>query len=84
MTTDPGFAGRVARNYPGCMTRRDRSVSEVAARAGIDLGLIEDNLRLSFEQRVLQHQDALNLALELERAGRRLRERPATPAAAPR
>ena len=64
--------------------RRKLSASEIAARAGIDLGLIEDNLRLSCEQRVLQHQDALNLALELERAGRKLRERPATPAAAAR
>lgn len=60
------------------------SAVEVAARAGVDVDLIEDNLRLSCEQRVLQHQDALNLALELERAGRELRERPATTAAAPR
>jgi hypothetical protein len=54
---------------------------EDALRAGIDIGLLEDNLRLNFEQRVLQHQDALRLALELERAGRALHERPATPAA---
>ena len=54
---------------------------EEARRAGIDIGLLEDNLRLSHEQRALQHQDALNLALALERAGRVLHERPATPAA---
>jgi hypothetical protein len=52
-----------------------------ALRAGIDLGLLEDNLRLSHQQRALQHQDALNLALALERAGRNLHERSATPAA---
>ena len=50
---------------------------EAAERAGIDLGLIDDNLRLSHEQRALQHPAALDLALEVERAGRKLRERPA-------
>ena len=50
---------------------------EAAARAGIDLGLIDDNLRLTPEQRALQHQAALDFALEVERAGQRLRERPA-------
>jgi len=58
------------------------SAIEVAARAGIDLGLVDDNLRLTPEQRVLQHQAALDFALEVERAGQRLRERSAkTPAA---
>ena len=57
------------------------SAAEIAKRAGIDLALTEDNLRLSFEQRALQHQAALDLALEIERAGQRLRERSAsTPA----
>ena len=54
---------------------------EDALRAGIDIGLLEDNMRLSHEQRALQHQDALDLALALLRAGRALHERPATPAA---
>jgi len=53
------------------------SAIEAAERVGIDLGLIDDNLRLSHEQRALQHQAALDLALEVERAGRKLRERPA-------
>lgn len=53
------------------------TVTEAAERVGIDLGLIDDNLRLSHEQRALQHQAALDLALEVERAGRKLRERPA-------
>ena len=55
---------------------------EIATQAGIDLGLIEDNLRLSYEERVLQHQDALNLALAIEQAGKQLRERSATTASA--
>jgi hypothetical protein len=46
-----------------------------AEAAGFDLTLIDGNLRCSYEQRALQHQQALSLALELERAGRDLRER---------
>jgi len=46
-----------------------------AESAGFDMSLIDEALRLSPEQRVIQHQAALNLALELERAGRELRER---------
>ena len=38
-----------------------------AEQAGIDLSLIDENLRWSYEQRALQHQAALNLALELEK-----------------
>jgi hypothetical protein len=52
--------------------------TEAAARAGIDLGLVDDNLRLTPEQCVLQHEAALDLALEAERAGQRWRERSAT------
>jgi len=59
----------------------EHSVIDIAVRAGIDLGLVDDNLRLTPEQRVLQHQAALDFALEVERAGQRLRERSAkTPA----
>lgn len=55
----------------------DRSNAlEDAERAGFDLSLIDDSLRLSYDERALQHQEALNLALELEKAGRKLRERP--------
>jgi hypothetical protein len=57
---------------------------EAATRAGIDLGLIDDNLRLTPEQRALQHQAALDFALEVERAGQTLRERSAKPSAASR
>jgi hypothetical protein len=53
------------------------NAAEVAARAGIDLALIDDNLRLTHTERALQHQAALEFALEIERAGIALRERPA-------
>lgn len=44
-----------------------------AARAGIDLSLIELSLSYSYDKRAEQHQAALELALELERVGRELR-----------
>jgi hypothetical protein len=43
---------------------------EEAARAGIDLSLIELSLSYSYNKRAEQHQAALELALELERIGR--------------
>ena len=55
---------------------------EAARRAGIDMALVEENLHLNLEQRALQHQAALDLALEIERAGCKLRERPAKTSAA--
>jgi hypothetical protein len=51
------------------------SAIEEAERAGFDLSLVEESLSLSYDRRALQHQEALNLALELEAAGRKLRER---------
>ena len=59
------------------------SAIDEAERAGFDLSLVEESLSLTHDQRALQHQEALNLALELEAAGRKLRERPesADPAA---
>jgi len=53
------------------------NAAEVAARAGIDLALIDDNLGLTHTERAMQHQAALEFALEIERAGIALRERPA-------
>jgi len=44
-----------------------------AERAGFDLSLIEESLSYSYEQRAVHHQRALDLALEMERAGRQLR-----------
>jgi hypothetical protein len=48
---------------------------EEAERAGFDLSLIEESLSYSYEQRAVHHQAALNLAVEMEKAGRLLRER---------
>lgn len=55
---------------------------EDAIRAGFDLSLIEESLSYSHEKRLLQHQAALDLVLEMERAGRYLRERAESPTAA--
>lgn len=41
---------------------------EVANKAGIDLSLIEENLRLTPEQRLLQHQSALDMLVQLQSA----------------
>jgi hypothetical protein len=57
--------------------------AQQAERAGIDLSLSEQSLRLSPEQRLRQHQAALALVLAAELAGRELRERQQRPAAAP-
>jgi hypothetical protein len=57
----------------------------IAELAGFDLSLIEESLRSSPEQRALQHQQALTLLLQLEIAGKELRERAeSTPPAADR
>lgn len=48
---------------------------DIAAQAGIDLGLIADNLRLSYEERVLKHQSALDSVLAMERVKREHRNR---------
>lgn len=42
---------------------------EEARRAGIDLSLLDSNLALSYEQRVLRHESALELMLALRGAG---------------
>ena len=52
---------------------RNMTATEEAARAGIDLSLIEVSLSYSYDKRAEQHQAALELALELERIGRELR-----------
>jgi hypothetical protein len=56
---------------------------EDAEAAGFDLSLIDASLSYSYEKRAMQHQEALNLALELERVGQQLRDRsqPASEAA---
>jgi len=42
---------------------------EDARRAGIDLDLLDSNLALTYEERVLRHESALELALALRKAG---------------
>lgn len=42
---------------------------EDARRAGIDLDLLDTKLALSYEQRVLRHESALELVLALREAG---------------
>jgi hypothetical protein len=50
------------------------TATEIAEAAGFDISLIRTSLSYTYEQRVLQHQAALELLLEMERAGRKLRE----------
>jgi hypothetical protein len=51
------------------------TASSLLQEAGFDEGLIESNLRLTHEDRVLRHQAALDLALALEASGSKLRGR---------
>jgi hypothetical protein len=48
---------------------------QAAQLAGIDLSLLDESLQMTPEQRALRHQVALNLMLEMQRAGRELRDR---------
>jgi hypothetical protein len=57
---------------------------EDAENAGFDLSLMDASLSCSYEKRAIQHQEALNLALELERVGRQLRDRSQPSSPAPR
>jgi hypothetical protein len=54
---------------------------EATQRAGFDLNLIDCNLALSPEERLLRHDAALELAQELRKAGE-LRYAPSAPVAA--
>jgi hypothetical protein len=47
-----------------------------AEHAGFDVSLIDANLSYSYDKRVLLHDAALELALEFERIGRRIRGTP--------
>jgi len=44
---------------------------EEARKAGIDLSLLDANLKLSVKERWQQHAGALQLALKLEEAGKK-------------
>jgi hypothetical protein len=60
-----------------------KTAVEDAEKAGFDLSLMDASLSYSYEKRAIQHQEALNLALELERVGRQLRDEPQSTSAAP-
>ncbi len=49
---------------------------EEAVRAGFDLSLVDESLRLTPEQRALQHDQALALVLEFDRIRRDRDEQP--------
>ena len=50
------------------MNENEKAIAE-AEKAGFDLSLIDSNLRLSVEERLLRHDAALEFALELRAAG---------------
>jgi hypothetical protein len=50
------------------------TATEIAEASGFDMSLIRESLALCYEERILQHQAALDLMLEMERAGQRLRD----------
>ena len=50
------------------MEQTDPALEE-ARQAGIDLDLLDSNLALTYEERALRHQSALQLALMLREAG---------------
>jgi hypothetical protein len=60
--------------YVKAMVDYPNAIDE-AGRAGFDMSLIEESLSYSFEERAVHHQNALNLAIEMEKAGQQLRER---------
>ena len=63
--------------------RTARTASESAELAGFDMSLVEESLRCTYEQRAQQHQAALDLALEMERIGQQLRDRPESTSSSP-
>lgn len=50
-------------------------IEQQALEFGVDIALIESNLHLTYEERMNQHQYALDLMLECEAAGRKFYER---------
>jgi hypothetical protein len=51
------------------------SAIEEEKRAAFDVRLVDANLNYSYEQRVIHHQEALDLILESEKAGYQVNER---------
>jgi hypothetical protein len=66
------------------MNAEDQKAIQEAEHAGFDLSLIDYNLSLSYEARVLQHDSALELMLALRAAGEAKYGKVASSAAATR
>ena len=64
------------------MVTRSQPIEE-AERAGFDLSLVDESLRLTHEERARQHDQALALVLELDqlRRERNAKSEPTTPEA---
>lgn len=54
------------------MSQETPSSWQEAEAYGIDISLLKENLKLSFEERVLRHEGALSLRLELEKVRSRI------------
>ena len=57
---------------------------EEAERAGFDLSLVDESLKLTHEERALQHDQALALVLELDQLRRERNAKLESTASAPR
>jgi hypothetical protein len=58
-----------------CAMAEPLNAIDEAERAGFDMRLLDANLSYSYEQRVVHHQEALDLVLALEKAGYQVDER---------
>ena len=67
----------------GIYMSRSPTAIEEAERAGFDLSLVDESLSYTPEQRAVHHQNALDLALELERAGKEFRDKAQSAAPTP-
>lgn len=54
-----------------------------AERMGVDLSLVRENLLASYDERARRHEDALTLALELQKIGQALRAESQSASSAP-
>ena len=56
----------------------------LAEKAGFDLSLVRESLRLTYDERAQRHEAALSLAMELQRIGQNQRAQSQPIASAPR
>jgi CMP-N-acetylneuraminic acid synthetase len=57
------------------MITTDDAIRE-AERFGFDLSLVRESLLVSYDERARRHEDALVFALELQKAGEKIRAQP--------